>query len=511
MRALIRNVLEQECSKHVQRHFDYLTQLHDYARRRSLREGTNYVKRVHHPRWWDLCPQFNPFKVRSKKKLNTYSETLAEKLRSRDYKPQPALIHHVPKKDGSLRRLNIFQIPDAAVSRLVYKSLLHKNVARFSGYAYAYREDKTAHDAVNELFAEWKKLDRVYVAEYDFSKFFDEISHEYLWRVLDQNNFIVSPEERHVIDAFLKSEACEYSNYPAKPEPRLKGIPQGTAVSLFLANIACWELDRELERLGVGFCRYADDTAVWSEDYNRIVNAYYLIDEYSDKMGVPINLVKSQGIHLISRTCGRAEISCKQSIDYLGYQISQKDVSIADHRVAKIKERISFLIYQNLIQPLKIKGVFNKARLIATLDLDYVTTLRQIRYYMYGGLTEDKLLQYIAGRVTNLHFRGVMSYYPIVTNIRQLAILDGWLIYVLRQSLKLRQRLWSRMGVSSLPGPTQDWIDRIERLGSVAVPSGHAVDLRIPRFTLINSAMRRAINRRGITAVASPLPGTYYP
>src|SRR2546427_1950191 len=192
LRSLLRNTLATECDKHVQRHFEYLKELHDYTQRRSRREGNAFKKQIYRPLWWRLSPRFNPFKVRATKKLNTYAHVLAGKLRRKTYKPEPALVHCIRKADGSLRRLNIFQLPDAAVSLLAYKSLLHKNLPRLSGYAFAYREDRTPHDAVNEIFAEWKNLDRVYVAEYDFSKFFDEISHEYLWRVMNDHNFIVS-------------------------------------------------------------------------------------------------------------------------------------------------------------------------------------------------------------------------------------------------------------------------------------------------------------------------------
>ena len=207
----------------------------------------------------------------------------------------------------------------------------------------------------------------------------------------------------------------------------------------------------------------------------------------------------------------RTEIESKTSIDYLGYSISLSHIYISRRRTAKIKARISYLIYQNLLQPLLVKGIFNKQRLTASLDLDYLTTLRQIRYFLYGGLTEEKLRKYITGKVPQLRFRGVMSYYPIVTDISQLARLDGWLRYSLRQSLKLREKLWRSNGLTGqLPGPAVGWIDNIDKLYQLDLPSGESVDLTLPRFTLINTAMRVAISRRGITAVANPRSRTYY-
>lgn len=512
MRALLRNTIARECTKLIQRHFEYLNELHDYVQRRSRREGKPFTKKIHKPLWWTLAPQFNPFKVRLRKKLDTYAHTLTEKIRRGEYKPKPALIRTIRKHDGSPRKLNVFQIPDAAVSHLVYKSLLHKNLSRLSGHAYAYREDRTPHDAVNEIFSEWRNLDRIYVAEYDFSKFFDAITHDYLRRVIDEHRFIVSIEERSIIEAFLKSDACERENYPQGATKRIRGIPQGTSISLFLANIVCWELDRGLERLGVGFCRYADDTVVWSEDYEKVVRAYYLIDDYSRKIGVPINLLKSQGINLIGRKHGRAEIASKSSIDYLGYKVSLGELSIAERNLAKIKARISFIAYQNLLQPLTVGKIFNRSRLTASLDLDYVTTLKQIRFYLYGGLTEDKLRSYIAGRIPDLHFRGLMSYYPIVTDVDQLSRLDGWLVHVLRQSLRLRQKLWQAHSVQTLPGPVSDWIEIIGGLGLITPTSGskRPTDLTVPRFRTINNAMQLAIIRKGIMSVANPRSSRYY-
>ena len=175
MRALIRNFLQQDCKKHVDRHFDYLSQLNDYATRRSAREGKPFSKQVLRPYYWKLHPTFDPFKVRTKKKLTLYSCTLSGKIRAGSYEPAPALKYSVLKENGTRRILNIFPLPDAAISRLVYKSLLHKNATKLSNYAYAYREDRTAHHAVSEIFAEWKALKRIYVAEYDFTGFFDNI------------------------------------------------------------------------------------------------------------------------------------------------------------------------------------------------------------------------------------------------------------------------------------------------------------------------------------------------
>jgi hypothetical protein len=123
MKALIRNTLSLECEKHVHRYFEYLWELHEYTKRRSRREGKAFHKEIRRPPWWNLSPAFNPFKVRQRKTLATYANTLAAKIRLKTYKPRPALVQYITKDDGSRRRLNIFQLPDAAISKLVYISL----------------------------------------------------------------------------------------------------------------------------------------------------------------------------------------------------------------------------------------------------------------------------------------------------------------------------------------------------------------------------------------------------
>jgi RNA-directed DNA polymerase len=339
MRALLRNILRQECDKHVARHFDYLYQLHEDIGRKCVRLDAPISKQIIRPPYWAIDDRFNPFKVRVNRSLEKYSYTITKKIRNKTYEPATAVIQSIQKVGGGQRQICVFQLPDAALSRLVYKSLLKKNVNRFSAYAYAYREDKGAHDAVINIFSEWRNLDRVYVAEFDFSKFFDNVRHEYIWDILERHRFLYTADERFIINKFLSSKKASLSDYdPINGEVHDRGIPQGTSISLFLANAVCFELDRELERLGVRFARYADDTLIWSQSYDRIVQAYEIINKQAKSIGAPINIEKSEGIALVA-TPGHKdpEMKAKQSVTYLGYEISLSTISIAQNRVDKIR------------------------------------------------------------------------------------------------------------------------------------------------------------------------------
>ncbi len=503
MEKLLKHSILDECNKLIYRHCDYLFELEENTQRKTRRLGNPVPKEILTPHYWDVHYGFNPFKVRSEKRLNTYAHTLGAKLSGLTYKPQTSIVHLIPKNSGGNRELNIFQIPDATISRLVYKSLLSKNVNLFSGYAYAYREDRDAHDAILKISSDWQRRDRVYVAEFDFSKFFDRITHEYLWNILRTHGFLFTEMEEYVLDAFLTSKHASASMYkPNLGEQRKIGIPQGTSVSLFLANVACWELDQEMERIGVHFARYADDTLVWSNSYDQVVRAYDAISHFSKLMGVPINFDKSEGITLISEKTGE-EMRTKSQVRFLGYEISLRKVSISTKSIPRIKEKISSIVYENLLQPLK-QRIFNQRRL-SLLDWDYVTALGQIRRYLYGGLNDTKLRRFRLGIINNLRFRGVMSYYPLVNDEEQLRNLDGWLIHTLKQALQLRQKLWySKMGVT-LPGPSNDWIEELADIKKWIHPTSKEVyDLRIPSFLQINRTMRIGLKRGGIGSVTNP-------
>ena len=104
---------------------------------------------------------------------------------------------------------------------------------------------------------------------------------------------------------------------------------------------------------GLRFARYADDTIIWSDSYSNISKAFSLINEFSKKAGVELNLVKSDGISLLTSSDMNSELaSKKESIDFLGYTITNEKISIKEKSEKKIKQQISYILYKNLIQPI---------------------------------------------------------------------------------------------------------------------------------------------------------------
>src|SRR5260370_10494741 len=182
----------------------------------------------------------------------------------------PACSFQMPKPGGGKREVAIFTLPDSAVAHYLYRELLRRNGHRFSSYSFAYRRDRTAHFAVEHLFKAVQRRKKLFIVEYDFAKYFDTISHDYLRQLL-KRELKVSPREQRLAGAFLgfrrakRRQAFEKGIF----EENQRGIAQGSSLSLFFANVACMELDRKLEATGATFARYADDTIILCSDYQQ--------------------------------------------------------------------------------------------------------------------------------------------------------------------------------------------------------------------------------------------------
>lgn len=480
--------IEDECNKLISRHHNYHNNLHAEHERNKKRISDPSPKRIRTPEYWHIDKKFNPFYV--KRKARAIAKSIARKINSGTYKPNEPHEKTIAKSGGGERKLTIYQIPDAAVSKYFYSRLLTKNKHRFSSFSYAYRNDRNVHFAIQDIAVDLALDARTFVAEFDFSDFFGSIEHDYLFNQLHANGFLVSSEDEQIIRAFLNQ--------------RLKGIPQGTSISLFLANLVCWKLDKSLEKVGLKFARYADDTVIWSPDYASICKAFAIIDGFSRETGVQINVKKSDGISLLARDGLRAEISSKPSFDFLGYSIGVGKVSIRERAEKKIKKQISYLLYKNLIQPLKAKPLKGLVIPSSNRDPGLLTAMLQVRRYLYGGLLKRDLADYIKGRRKTLSFKGVMSFYPLLNDETQLKRLDGWLLSTIHRSIQTRAKLLLSHGYtksSSFPFS----VDRKNIVNQYRRRKiGNKPLLEVPSFTLIYLALQRGLKEAGIEKVMHP-------
>ncbi|GJL37836.1 hypothetical protein TUM17576_46560 [Enterobacter hormaechei] len=264
-----------------------------------------------------------------------------------------------------------------------------------------------------------------------------------------------------------------------------------------------------MEREGVKFSRYADDTIVWTRDYSKICNAFNLITEFSKNAGVRINVKKSDGISLLTKDGLKSEIVSKKNLDFLGYSLSVDKVSIKSTSIVKIKKQISYLLYRNLIQPLKNRSLAGQSIPANDKDENFLRAMVQIRRYMYGGLQDSTIKNFLSGRSKRIFFKGVMSFYPLVTDEQQLRELDGWLVSVIYRSLKLRSRLLNQHGYN------RNYNFPFKQLRDELVPSCARIKingkklLEIPSFLLISKALRKGLVENGIERVMNPNSQNY--
>jgi RNA-directed DNA polymerase len=499
--------VEAEAVRLVRRWERYAQNLHDEFSRRNRRSGGATMKTLLRPSYWSSASGFDPYLVRSRSAK--IAEAIDARLLRHRYAPRNAVTYSVPKSDGSPRRVSVFQIADSAVSRIIFQSLRDKNRNRFSGYSFAYRNDLTVHDAVQHIAADLIGSKRMFVAEYDFSKYFDSISHDHLWRILTDRRFLVTALERSVIEAFLSVptlDIAEYSEFGG--ETRTEGVPQGTSLSLFLANVAAWELDRSLERLGVGFARFADDTLIWSQDYSRISEAAHVLNEAAQQIGANLNLKKSDGISILAPPRAPVEFQHKSSVEFVGYSFTTSRVGIRRSAVARIKNHISGLVFHNLIeQPLRAN--FNLVRIADPIDRDYVTMHRQIRRFMYGDLSEERLVKYLNRSVPLIRFKGVMAFYPLVDDEAQLKEMDGWLVRIVHSAMRKRAAMFTAAGVGQLPPPHGLTAEELIQFRGTST-DGSPIDLRLPSFSRISRLLYRAATVYGPNKITDPRSTHYY-
>jgi RNA-directed DNA polymerase len=450
------------------------------------------------PVQWLVDPGFNPYLTRSRSKRISHSVRAA--LSARVYKPRHPYSFEVPKADGGSRAVCIYQVADSAVSKMLFEGILKKNLPILSARAYAYRKDLSAQNAIQYVKSEFTGRTRLYVAEYDFSKYFDTISHDHIYRVLT-DYFLLTEVERKAVEGFLSVGPSEASEYTSTNGPvRDAGIPQGTSISLFLANVAAWELDHALESHGVGFVRYADDTLIWSSDYSRICSAVDLLHSHAEAIGVTVNSAKSPGIRLLVPVGGVGEIATTHHVDYLGHRFGTDGVRIKPAAENRLRSRVDQLIFNSLLRE-PILGTQNPSRLPAHVDRDYVSAIARLRRYLYGDLSEKALRHYQNRGAPLRRFKGVMSSYPLLDDTDALCELDEWILDRLWLAVRKRGRILSTAGILVLPVPHGLNRSELRNLSAKSATTGQRIDLALPSVRRIASVIADAAARHGPAVV----------
>ncbi len=499
----VTQAIYEEAQKLVVRHQSYAHALSESRKRQERRSGTLLAtsKVIRVPEYWACDPGFNPYHVRKQHK--SIARAIKKSLANGSYVPRPAVIHEIPKKGGGRRELSIFQVADQAVSRMVFGRLMAKNASRLNPHCYAYRQDKTIHDAILNIAYDLRGANRIYLAEYDFRNFFPSIYHSEIKKLLSDKHFYLTQREMKIAMGFLEAPRLSTGAYSiSSSQHNTRGLPLGTSISLFIANLVAYRVAEELEKLGVRFAFYSDDSVVWSDSYSKVTQAAQVIANVAEDLGVDVNHAKSEGIRLLTPPGARRELVGTDSISFIGHQVDTKRITMSASLVSKAKQRLSQLIFANLLQgPLQGKVDQNR---IKGLDRDYLVLISQIRRYLYGNLREEQVRHYVARAAPNIHYRGFMSFFPVVDDEELLTKLDGWLVTRIYVSLRRRAILLKALGVNLMPDPHYR---QREELAKLMIGK---IDLRIPSFLRMNKLLRSAATVYGPNAVANPRSSYYY-
>ena len=189
--------------------------------------------------------------------LKQHWPEIREQLLSGTYQPQPVKRVEIPKPDGQgVRKLGIPTALDRWIQQMVLQVLQRSWDPTFSDHSFGFRPGRSAHQAVAQA---QKHIAEGYswTVDLDLEKFFDRVNHDRLMAAVAKR--VADKRMLKLIRAFLEAGVME----DGLVSPMDEGTPQGGPLSPLLSNLVLDELDRELERRGHHFVRYADDCNIY--------------------------------------------------------------------------------------------------------------------------------------------------------------------------------------------------------------------------------------------------------
>jgi RNA-directed DNA polymerase len=259
----------------------------------------------------------------AKSYLREHWPNIRSELLAGTYRPQPVKRVEIPKPDGGIRKLGVPCVVDRLIQQALLQVLQKRWDPTFSEHSYGFRPGRSAHQAVAQAqryVAEGYSV----VVDLDLESFFDRVNHDGLMARVAAR--VADKRVLKLIRAYLNAGVME----DGLVRPVYEGTPQGGPLSPLLSNLVLDDLDKELARRGLRFCRYADDCNIYVRSHRAGERVMASVSRFlTGRLKLKVNETKSA----VARPAERK---------FLGFSISNdgSERRIAPKALATFKARI---------------------------------------------------------------------------------------------------------------------------------------------------------------------------
>jgi RNA-directed DNA polymerase len=328
-------------------------------------------------------------------------DALRARLLAGTYQPSPVKRQQIPKSDGGMRELGIPTVLDRFIQQALLQVLQPGFDVSFSKHSYGFRPKRSAHDAVKAAKRYVEEGRRV-VVDVDLETFFDRVNHDVLMGKLA--NRIRDRRVLGLIRRYLEAGVMVEGVVMERPE----GTPQGGPLSPLLANVLLDEVDKELEKRGHAFVRYADDCNVYVRSHRAGHRVMELLRQLFGRLRLQVNESKS-AVDLVNhrRILGYSFANTRDRTVKL--RVASKPLAALKSRIRQITGRTGGRSMRQVIEELQeyLPGWRNYFSLVET-----PTTFDELDKWIRHRLRALYLKQWKRGPTTyrELRARGATPY-----------------------------------------------------------------------------------------------------